>query len=359
MARKDSVADWDVTPNNNDNVGGVNIAENCAAANLNNAIRTVMSQIKTYSLGAQPNVGYVTKNSNYTALVTDKNAFFRFTSSATLYLDDAATLTSGWCCWIMADGGSVTIDPDGSETVNGALTLTIDDGFSAFVLCSGTTFYALTLTPQDIADMKLDAAQPYISVASAATTDIGAEESQNLTITGTTTITSFGTVAAGTVRNIVFSGALTLTHNATSLILPFGANITTAAGTAIRAVSLGSGNWRVTDYQEVAQPAVAAGSGISIAGSLAAGTATISLDLYTGNSASQTSFPVGWSIVVYTNGTAVARNGAISPAINSVNSGSYVLSSNPDAGSTLSGTWRAQGGFGSGFTDFYKAMRVA
>ena len=46
--------------------------------------------------------------------------------------------------------------------------------------------------------------------------------------------------------------ALTLTHNATSLILPGAANITTAAGDTGTAISLGSGNWVVTDWQRAA-----------------------------------------------------------------------------------------------------------
>ncbi|MBY2997821.1 hypothetical protein [Rhizobium leguminosarum] len=93
--------------------------------------------------------------------------------------------------------------------------------------------------------------QPFGTVASAATTDIGAVTSENVTVTGTTTITSFGTAAAGTTRRLVFSGILTLTRNATSLILPQGGNVVTAVGDSLEAVSLGSGNWRVTSYMRV------------------------------------------------------------------------------------------------------------
>lgn len=87
-------------------------------------------------------------------------------------------------------------------------------------------------------------------VASAATTAIGAASGRIVDVTGTTTITSFGTVAAGIWRIVRFTGALTLTHNATSLILPGAANITTGAGDCAIAVSLGSGNWVVTHYQK-------------------------------------------------------------------------------------------------------------
>lgn len=98
-------------------------------------------------------------------------------------------------------------------------------------------------------------------VASATTTDLGAVTGNVVRITGTTTITAFGTSNDGVYRFGTFAGALTLTHNATSLILPGGANITTAAGDCFEALSLGSGNWRVIRYtratgKSVVNPAV-------------------------------------------------------------------------------------------------------
>jgi hypothetical protein len=86
-------------------------------------------------------------------------------------------------------------------------------------------------------------------IASAATTALSTATASFLHVTGTTTITALGTVQAGTRRIVVFDGALTLTHNATSLILPTGANITTAAGDVAAFVSEGSGNWRCVSYQ--------------------------------------------------------------------------------------------------------------
>lgn len=100
------------------------------------------------------------------------------------------------------------------------------------------------------------------TIASAATTDIGAATSNVVIISGTTTITSLGTIAAGAERCTVFSGALTLTNSA-SMILPGGANITTAAGDAAYWVSIGTG-WRCTGYQKAnGQSVVASGGGIT------------------------------------------------------------------------------------------------
>jgi hypothetical protein len=97
-----------------------------------------------------------------------------------------------------------------------------------------------------------------VDVASATTTDIGAAASNYVRITGTTTITGLGTIASGVRRKVVFGGILTLTHNATSLILPTGANITTAAGDCAEFESEGSGNWRCTDYMRASGAAVLA-----------------------------------------------------------------------------------------------------
>lgn len=85
------------------------------------------------------------------------------------------------------------------------------------------------------------------AIASAATTTVGtAGLGDYMHITGTTTITSFGTAAsAGTRRTLIFDGALTITHNATSLICPGAANIVTVAGTVIEIIAETTANWRV------------------------------------------------------------------------------------------------------------------
>lgn len=87
-------------------------------------------------------------------------------------------------------------------------------------------------------------------IASSGTTNLATATGNRVDITGTTTITAFGTLTAGMWKILKFTGVLTLTHNATSLILPGAANITTAAGDMAFATSLGSGNWEVNFYQK-------------------------------------------------------------------------------------------------------------
>jgi hypothetical protein len=93
------------------------------------------------------------------------------------------------------------------------------------------------------------------SVTSATTTNLcgssgGSPTQSALTISGTTTITGFGSnCAPGQIKILTFSGILTLTYNASSMLMPTNASITTAAGDVAVAISLGSGNWQIALYQ--------------------------------------------------------------------------------------------------------------
>ncbi len=101
---------------------------------------------------------------------------------------------------------------------------------------------------------------PTVTIASASTVNIGSAAANSILVTGTTTITAFDTLADGALRRLTFSGVLTLTHNATSLILPTGANIATAAGDCAMFKSLGSGNWRCVSYMRASGAALVSAS---------------------------------------------------------------------------------------------------
>lgn len=110
-------------------------------------------------------------------------------------------------------------------------------------------------TAQAIADL-FDGTEG-VDVASGTTTNIGAAGGVCVKVTGTTTITAFDTADVGVLRFVNFAGALTLTHNATALFLPTGANITTAANDCAIFKSGGSGNWRCLMYQRATGQALA------------------------------------------------------------------------------------------------------
>jgi len=66
-------------------------------------------------------------------------------------------------------------------------------------------------------------------------------------ITGTTTINTIATKAVGTRVTLQFDGILQLTHSA-DLVLPTGANITTAAGDIASFYEYATGDWRCDTY---------------------------------------------------------------------------------------------------------------
>lgn len=123
-------------------------------------------------------------------------------------------------------------------------------------------------------------------LASAATTDIGLQNTNFLRITGNTTITSFGTNYRGP-RFLVFAGAVTLTNSST-LVLPGGANITTSAGDVLIAIpgaTLGTADkWIVTAYQKNAVPGSVSPQGQTskiqpVTASVASNALTVTLNL--------------------------------------------------------------------------------
>jgi hypothetical protein len=159
-------------------------------------------------------------------------------------------------------------------------------------------------------------------IASATTTDIGAALGNYVQITGTTTITSLGTAAAGVWRNVTFTGILTLTHNGTSLILQTGSSITTAAGDTALFVSEGSGNWRCLFYSRASGAALAGGGG---GGDLSSNTATSVVDevaLFADTSGKLVKRANAFS------GFAFLTSGVLT-AIASTGSGSVVLATSP------------------------------
>ena len=138
------------------------------------------------------------------------------------------------------------------------------NGLRAYVASTGSAIMYVGGSWLDVSSSSaFNAAET--TIASAATCDIGSLATQCAYVAGTTAITSFGT-GTNKLRFVRFAGALTLTHNATSLILLGGASRTTAANDTGVYVSDASGNWREREYFRAANdpgktPAVLGNSG--------------------------------------------------------------------------------------------------
>ena len=90
-----------------------------------------------------------------------------------------------------------------------------------------------------------------VTLASASTVAIGAAVSRSIIMTGTTTVNAFDTFAPGTIRYVMYSGAVPITYNAVSMQLMGGVSRTNAAGDVSIFESLGGGNWKELVYQQL------------------------------------------------------------------------------------------------------------
>lgn len=183
-----------------------------------------------------------------------------------------ATLVDNLLIAVVSAGVNTVTNPTLNTDGSGALTIkargnaalvagdTGAAGYTMILRYEATGTYWELLNPAKVG--KGDFYLPADSVASAATTDIGGGLSNTKTITGTTGITSFGSSASvnDPIYHLTFAGALTITHHATQLILPSGANITTAAGDTAIAQYLGSGNWKILAFNKADGTALVAGA---------------------------------------------------------------------------------------------------
>lgn len=99
-----------------------------------------------------------------------------------------------------------------------------------------------------------------------ALTDLGTISTNNVLVTGSSSIGSFGSSAstAGPVFLVRFTGTNTLTYNATSMVLPGGVNLVTSPGDTGIFVYLGSGNWYCYQYQGTKVSPLASGFGTQV-----------------------------------------------------------------------------------------------
>jgi hypothetical protein len=233
-----TVQDWDTDPANNTDINSINIQGTAPVSNFDDALRNVMAQVKA---GLDYKQVLATKTGNYTAVLLDNNAFHTFTGATpTLTLTAAATLGANWHYNGYSSGGPIIIDPNGSETINGATTYTVPQYCEFSVKCDGSAFTCIV----NISDR-----QASTTLASATTTDLNTATSQNVTISGTTTITSFGTATNGLTRYVTASGAFIVTNNA-NIITVTGADMTTVVGDNFKMVGNGTA-WVMSRYTRV------------------------------------------------------------------------------------------------------------
>lgn len=235
-------------------VGSNQVKWNTVKTKVGDPLNNFASAINT-ALVTALDMSMSTSAVTYTTTAADHLKPVRITAAATVHLGDAATMAVGYQTAVVnAYSAAITVDlaTAGNKlntVVGGSISLQPGNAIIVAVNQAGDgydilahSFFDDTTPAPKIAGATVNY-NAEVSLASAATVNIGAAASNNILITGTTTITAFDTVAAGITRTVRFSGVLTVTNNNTSLILPYGASITTRANDCMEFESLGSGNW--------------------------------------------------------------------------------------------------------------------
>lgn len=93
----------------------------------------------------------VSLSSAYSPAYNDKGSVYLCTGTFSLTYTAAATLGNGWYAYFKNDGtGVITHDPNASETIEGAATVTQQPGEFFLVLCDGTNFQLFRLVSKKV-----------------------------------------------------------------------------------------------------------------------------------------------------------------------------------------------------------------
>lgn len=141
------VADYSTTPASNTVINAIGIQGTNSPANFDNALRQLMADLATARTDAAlAAMTYATKSSGYSVVVADRGKLIDCTAAVELELPAVATAGAGFYFVAKGNGGDVTLDPNGSENINGSSTsAVVSDGSSAFVICNGSAWFTMTV----------------------------------------------------------------------------------------------------------------------------------------------------------------------------------------------------------------------
>jgi hypothetical protein len=116
-----------------------------ASASATDAANLAGLGLKAIATTLNQAIPVATFNNNYTTGVPDRAKALIWTGGAgTLSLTAAVTLGSDWFVQVRNSGtGDLTIDPNSSEPINGAATLTLSPGDSCIIVTDGLEFWTI------------------------------------------------------------------------------------------------------------------------------------------------------------------------------------------------------------------------
>lgn len=291
-----------------------------AAVNWGAGTRDVFCTAPTQSIVGAPRLQ--AKTGAYTVVASDNGSIINCTSGTfTVALTAAATLGSGFTCWIWNTSSTITniitIDPNASETIDGATTLVLGCGEGCQIVCNGTNW--------ETGDKKT--MRMYAENALGTITRPVASGDSSVAIGRQVTASAFGAVAIGYLGSASGSSSYSFGRSATAsgggaTAIGFGPTASSGYSTAIGANSATQGSQAVT------------GSGaMALGGSYASGTDSFAAAI--ANNTSTYGATGANSIAI---GQTAKASGALSFAVGelSVASG-YASFAFGDSGATASG----------------------
>jgi hypothetical protein len=112
--------------------------------NINQLRDAILAMIAAKATNTIP---VAAKAAAYTAVAADRAKLLDCTGTFSLSFTAAATLADGWWCAVRNSGtGTITLDPNGAELIDGASTATLAPGESCIVVCSGGALFTVGKT---------------------------------------------------------------------------------------------------------------------------------------------------------------------------------------------------------------------
>jgi hypothetical protein len=151
-------------------------------------------------------IGYATKSAGYTVTTSDRGKLIDCTAALELELPAAATAGADFYFYVKANGGAVTVDPNGTENINGASTsLTVTDGTYALIVCTGSAWHSIASASVAAAS---ESTAGKVELATSAEAETGTDTER--------AVTPAGVKAAATGQETIWIPAAALTPNTTN-----------------------------------------------------------------------------------------------------------------------------------------------
>jgi len=207
---KTKISEFSLTPANNTDIDGIDIAEGCAPSGINNAIRELMSQLKDFQGGTSGDLLAITAGGTGVSTSTGSGSLV-LNTSPTLVTPLLGTPTSGTLSNCTVDGtDNVGFRNVPVNSQSAAYTLVLADaGKVIFHPASDNNARTFTIPAASSVAYPIGTAVTFINLAATASTIAITTDTMYLSSAGTTgsrTLAQYGSATAIKVSGLSSSG---------------------------------------------------------------------------------------------------------------------------------------------------------